>query len=385
MKKILFLHSGAELYGADVVMLELIKGLNKKKFDIYVLLPNDGPLVEKLKQEKVQVSVLNYPILRRKYFNLSGIIQYIFNYYRYSKEIVKYCVDNKIDIIHVNTSAVLEGCYVKKKLKLPVVWHIHEILTSPRAVVNFMFKRIAKYADKIVCVSNAVKENFERIVGSCGDRIEVIYNGVDSRKFKPDNGTDYLKKELHIEDNDTTVGMIGRVNSWKGQEDLIKAMNLVMNRCKSNIKVILVGGVFAGQEWRMDKLKRIVLNSKFKNNFIVSDFRKDTPNLYSLFDIFVLPSIKPDPLPTVVLEAMASGVPIVGYKHGGICEMVIDGRNGLLAEVGNVEDLAEKIKVLVENKKMRKEIGVANIKRQRANFSVSNYIVSFERLYGAIR
>ena len=60
------------------------------------------------------------------------------------------------------------------------------------------------------------------------------------------------------------------------------------------------------------------------------DYYSKTTELYNMFDIFVLPSTNPDPLPTVVLESMACGKPVVGYRHGGVCEMVKEGENGLL-------------------------------------------------------
>ena len=74
MKNILYLHAGAEMYGADIVLLELIKGLNKKEYNPYVVLPCEGLLVEKMKENYIPVQVITYPILRRKYFNLFGII-----------------------------------------------------------------------------------------------------------------------------------------------------------------------------------------------------------------------------------------------------------------------------------------------------------------------
>lgn len=76
MKRILYLHAGAEMYGADKVLLELIKGLDSKEFEAHVILPNDGVLVEALRQVGAKVSVLDYPILRRKYFNPKGIADF---------------------------------------------------------------------------------------------------------------------------------------------------------------------------------------------------------------------------------------------------------------------------------------------------------------------
>ena len=74
MQKILYLHAGAEMYGADKVLLELIKGLDKDAFEAHVILPNDGVLVAALENVGAKVKVIDYPILRRKYFNPKGII-----------------------------------------------------------------------------------------------------------------------------------------------------------------------------------------------------------------------------------------------------------------------------------------------------------------------
>ena len=80
MKTILYLHAGAEMYGADKILLELVTGLDKTKFRPVVILPTDGILREKLEKAEIKVHVISYPILRRKYFNPKGIINYISNY-----------------------------------------------------------------------------------------------------------------------------------------------------------------------------------------------------------------------------------------------------------------------------------------------------------------
>ena len=97
MKRILYLHAGAEMYGADKVLLELIKGLDSKEFEAHVILPNDGVLVEALRQVGAKVSVLDYPILRRKYFNPKGIADYIRSYNFYAKQIALYAREHSIE------------------------------------------------------------------------------------------------------------------------------------------------------------------------------------------------------------------------------------------------------------------------------------------------
>ena len=96
-------------------------------------------------------------------------------------------------------------------------------------------------------------------------------------------------------------------------------------------------------------------------------------SVYNLLDIFVLPSTNPDPLPTVVLEAMATAKPVVGYAHGGVCEMVKEGYNGLLAEVRNPEDLSQKIDILLKDDSLKKEMSMHSRQRLVKQFSMKAY------------
>ncbi|CAJ1609392.1 glycosyltransferase [Clostridium perfringens] len=379
MKNILYLHAGAELYGADIVLLELLKNINKNKYNPYVVLPCNGPLVDKLRENNINVEIINYPILRRKYFNLIGMINYIKDYIKYSNKLKQICKREKINIIHTNTTAVLEGVYLKKKLSLPHIWHIHEIIVKPRFIHKFLSFMVSKFSDEVVTVSKAVKGHLDS-TGYFDKEVNVIYNGVDNCVFKKSNEVEYLKNEFNIPNNSLVVGMIGRINAWKGQNDFLDAMEIVLENNK-NTYAMLVGGVFEGEEWRIKELKERINSIKYKDRIIFSDYRKDTKNIHALYDIFVLPSINPDPLPTVVLEAMATKNPIVGYKHGGICEMVKEDYNGVLAKVKDTKDLANKIIKLINDNELRVNMGKNSLERQQQNFSLNSYVKNFEEIY----
>lgn len=379
MINILYLHAGSELYGADIVMLELLKGLNKNKFKPYVLLPTNGPLVEKLIENNIEVEVINYPILRRKYFNVIGLAKYIIDYIRYTRKLKKIVVDKNIKIVHSNTLAVLEGVWLKRLLDIKHIWHIHEIIIKPRVIHKLLSFLVSKNADQVITVSNAVKKHLYDTRYFNSNDIKIIYNGVDN-KFNKNNDINYLRKEFNIPKDSKVVGMIGRVNSWKGQDDFIDAMEIVLKR-NINTYAMIVGGVFEGEEWRIDNLKNRISKMKYKNRIIFTDYRADTPNIHALYDIFVLPSINPDPLPTVVLEAMASSTPIIGYRHGGVCEMVEQNYNGFLVDVRNIDDLASKINYLIDKDDIRKKMGENSLKRQKELFSINNYIENFEKIY----
>lgn len=382
MKKILYLHAGAELYGADKVLLELLKNLNKEEFIPYVILPEDGPLVKELIANNISTKIIPYPILRRKYFNPVGMIQYIKNYIRYSRKIIETAKNEKIDIIHTNTAAVLEGVLVKSRLKIPQIWHIHEIIVKPQFVHKLLSVIIAKNSNVTITVSEAVKKHLKNTVKF--NNINVIYNGVDNSEYNINHKTEYLRDEFRIPKDGIVVGMIGRVNSWKGQNDFLNAMEIVLES-NDNVYAMLVGGVFEGEEWRIDELKKKINNIKNKDRIIMSDYRSDTKNIHALYDIFILPSTNPDPLPTVVLEAMASSTPVIGYRHGGVCEMIIENECGYLVNVGDIHSLAEAIIKLVNNEEKRKEFSNNALARQKEYFSLKSYVYNFEKLYREFR
>lgn len=380
MINILFLHAGAEMYGADKVMLDLIRRLDKTKYKPYVVLPTNGVLVDALKKENIDVSVIPYPIMRRKYFNFKGIMQYGTGLIKYSNQLVKFAKEHSVDVVHTNTAAVLEGSAVARKLHIPQLWSIHEIIVSPNIMFKFTSRTIAKNSAITITDSQAVKDHLLKSGYFKNDAIKVIYNGVDADRFKPDNDSSYLRKEWNIPEDAMVVGMMGRVNNWKGQKDFLKAANILLAE-HSSMYAVLVGAAFAGEEWREKELADEISKSPYKDRIVNVGYRTDSEGIYNLYDVFVLPSTNPDPLPTVVLEAMATGKPIVGYRHGGVCEMVKEGYNGLLAEVRNPTDLAKKIDTLLFDDKLRKKMGSHSRKRLLENFSIESYIKNYSDEY----
>ena len=380
MTNILFLHAGAEMYGADKVMLDLIKRLDKSKYTPFVILPTSGVLVDALKDAGVSVTVMPYPIMRRKYFNPKGVIQYGINLVKYTNEIVKFAKEHNIKLIHTNTAATLEGCFVSRRLKIPQLWSIHEIIVNPKIMYQFTSKLIAKYSNITITDSNAVKKHLDASGYFKNGDVKVIYNGVDSERFTPDISCDYLYDEWKIPRNSKVIGMMGRVNSWKGQADFLKAANIIMDQ-NPDVYTVFVGSAFEGEEWREKELAKAISESPHKDRIINKGYRTDSEAIYKLYDVFVLPSTNPDPLPTVVLEAMSTGKPIVGYKHGGVCDMVKEDYNGLLAEVCNPSDLAAKIEKLLSNDALRMEMSNNSRKRLLEKFSIDSYVQNYSNEY----
>lgn len=380
-KRILYLHSGAELYGADNILYEILKGIDKNKYEIYVLLPCDGPLVEKIQNLGINVEILDYPIIRRKYFNIKGIFDYIINYFKYNSRINSFIKKNEIDIVHVNTLAVLQGIGLRKK-RCKIIYHIHEMINEPKLLFKIIYYLICRYSHKVIVVSNAVEKHIHSITKKKFNNVVVIHNGINIDKYVSDGDCISLYNELNIPENSIVVGMIGRINNIKGQDHFIKSLVPIIENNK-DIYGVMVGGTFDGQEWRKEKLVELI--SSYSNNlsdhFKIVDFRNDVNLFYKLFDLFVLPSVKYDSFPTVVLEAMASSLPIVAYKQGGVVEMVEDGINGFLVEWKNIDELSKIIKHTLSNPDIINDMSKHSLRIMREKFSLDVFLYNIEKVY----
>lgn len=381
MKTILYLHSGAELYGADQILLNLVCNLDKEAFNPIVVLPCDGPLVEILNQNNIETKIIKYPIVRRKYFNFKGIFSYLFSYFTSVKQIIKFAKEKDVELIHNNTIAVLEGIIVSKKMHKPLITHVHEMIDKPAIVSKILYNLLVKNSNKVITVSKAVKNHIEKIIKNKKKNIEVVYNGIKPDNFITKYNVDYLYKEFNIpKDKSFILGTIGRINAIKGQEDFIDIV-YELSRKNKNIYGIIVGDAFSGQEWRIEKLKNKIKDLNLEENIKYVGFRKDIAELHQFFDIYMLPSIQKDSFPTVVLESMATGKPILAYKCGGVEEMLQDNLNGYLVELGNKKEMINKILTLIEDKQKFEIMQQKSIEIFYKNFTIDKFIKRIEKIY----
>ncbi|MEH7299386.1 glycosyltransferase family 4 protein [Neobacillus drentensis] len=379
-KNIMFIHAGAEMYGADKVLLELVKGLDKELFNPIVVLPNDGPLVNNLKSHHIETQVLNFPVLRRKFFSFTGIINYLFLLIYFTLVLVSFIKRNKISLVHTNTLAVLPGAFAAKLAGIPNIWHVHEIIVSPKNLNKAFSYLIDWFSEKVVVVSKAVYNHMLNDNKKLEKKMVVLYNGVDTEHYSPKNKSAAYKKELGISEDKFIIGMIGRINRWKGQNYLLDSVKALLKKT-SNIHLLFVGGVFENETHFRETLVNNIENAGISDKVTVLDFRNDINMVHGVFDIFILPSTDPDPLPTVVLEAMATGNPVVGNAHGGICEMVNDGGNGYLIPMGDKQLFSNKIEEMLNNKEKLRTMGKNSRERAINLFSLNAYISNFQDLY----
>lgn len=361
-----------------MLLLNLIKSLDKDKFNPLVILPADGPLRQELERVPCRVRISKLGVLRRKYYNLLGFISRV---YHISIAIIKLLFiikKEEIDMIYSNTSAVITGAFVARICKRPHVWCICEILIEPKIVWKALSFLISKCTTRGIAVSTAVKNHLSKGNRNNESIVKVIPHGTDISRFNSING-EKVRKEFKISAHSLLIGMVARVSRWKGQGYFLEVAKEILKEYK-DIKFMLVGDTYEGQEYLMDELIEKVKILKIEKSVILCKYRHDEPDILAAYDIFVLPSILPDPSPHVVLDAMAASTPIVANAHGGVTEMVEDGVTGLLVPPDDPVAMSKAILKLISDKELRSFMGKMGRKRLEEKFSQQRFISEIENL-----
>ena len=341
---ILVLGASSDLYGGSKILAIAVKILAEGKHRPIVVLSETGYLVDELQRMNIEVKIIRLGILRRKYLSISGILNRISVTRNAWKALNNLIDENKIDLIYSNTTGVFIGAFLAKRRKIKHIWHVHEIITSPMIFTKVMAFLLERYSDNIIVVSDSVKVHWAKYVKK--KPITRIYNGIDTSLYGQEEG--FLRDELGLSKTDILIGMIGRVNHWKGQDYFLDIAKIIL-QTKPDTKFIIAGDAFPGNEFFVEKLMIRINEEKLSNAVYYLGYRTDIPNILNAIDLFVLPSILPDPFPTVILEAMASSKPVVATNHGGAMEMVSDSASGILIPFNDANYSAKQILDLISD------------------------------------
>ena len=365
---ILILHGSSDLYGASKILITTIRVFKKNGHQILVVLSEDGPLVKAILELGVEVKFIKLGILRRKYKSITGVLNRFFvlrKAYYSIKHLIK---ERNISLVYSNTTAVLAGAFAAKKMGKPHVWHVHEIIENPKWLIKFLGWLLNRYSNKIIVVSEAVKKSWGKYVPQ--EKLQLIYSGIDYLPYLQHSHK--LKEELNIDQDNLIIGMIGRVHYWKGQDYFLQIAN-ELNKRMDGITYVMIGDAFPGYEYLYRQLASIIKEGHLER--VVKDlgYRTDVAELLSGFDIFVLPSTLPDPFPTVLLEAMASGIPVVATRQGGALEMIEENITGCIIDLNAPFEASLQIEKLIHNKALRTQLGEAGRKKVMSSYSADAF------------
>lgn len=352
--KILYIIPSLAPGGAERFILDLIYNIDKEKFEPVLLMFNGGGFfLKEFRKRKI-----DYRILNKKYkVDINNFV-----------EIYKYIKKIKPDIVHTQLGGDIYG---KLAAKLAGVENIISTEQNVTANDNFLvlkFKKItAKFSNKLVAISKAVKEDIIKKYGLSEKKVELIYNGLNIEKFST------VKRNIR-NDKKIIIGSVGRLSEQKNFSLLIKALSFFK---EINFECLIVGE----GDLKNDLQNQIVdlnLQSKVK----LLGRREDVAGFLADIDFFVLPS-KWEGLGVVLLEAGVLSLPVLASATGGILDLIEDGKTGILFENDNIEDLKDKLEYFFDkdNKSEIDKMARNLNKKVVEDFNIEVIAKKYEKLY----
>lgn len=390
--RVLFVHSSDEMYGSDVVLLELLRRLDRGRFELLVALPADIPyqarharLSEELRRLSIPVQHIDYAVLRRRYLRPLQWPRFAMRLWRGSRKLADWIRAEGIHIVHANTVAVWGGALAARLARRPLVWHVHEIITEPRWLRWLTARIVTSTAEQVVAISGPVAEHLLALGSAPGarDRVAVVPNAVDTRRFHPGNDGTAARVAWGIASDRVLVGTVGRIHKWKGHRVLVEAARLLCEKYPQ-VCFVIAGDIVPGQPEPKQALEAAIAAEGLADRVQCVGFWPDASEVMAALDILVLPSTSPEPFGLVLVEAMASGKPVIATAHGGPLEIVVDGETGLLVPPGDPVALAYALERLVNDSALRQRLGVAGRTRAVEKFDFAPHVKAFERLYEQI-
>jgi len=382
-EKIIEVIGESTLSGGSTSFLTLVKGLDKKKFDITCICP-PGSLAGMLKEVRgVDVEVIS---MRSKwdFRAVRKIRKLITKLQPLSSKLIVHCHG-------VRGGWLGRLACIGPRHKAPKVVYSEHLWTREYRLKNPLsyFPQLAGlwfldlFTDITICVSGAVADFLVDKNITRPDKVIVIYNGIETHK---------LTSKLKPQTSKVKIGFVGSLVKRKGVEYLIEAIDILSKRYTLNPKLLIIGEG-KDKEKLQDLAKKLGLKDKIEFKGLV----KNVDAIYPTLDIYVQPSID-ESFGIAALEAMSYGLPIIATSVGGLKEIlgfreiVSDKLKkepyvltdfGIIISPKNSSSIAEAIRHLIKSKKTREKLSKNSQKRAKL-FSADNMVKNIEKVYSLV-
>ncbi len=347
--------------GAERCVYELSRRLDPNRFCVHVAALRGGAFADRLTRAGIGVTVLN----------VCGKLDVVA-----LARLANLLRRERFDLLHTHLfHADLAGRIAARMAGVANLVHTVHVAEARFRPWQYAWSRMtANWCDRIVCVSQAVRDHHARKSHLPLWRYEVIYNGIDADAYSPDpQRREELRRRWGVGDDEILIAFVGRLNFQKNLPMLLEAFRRI-RRSRNDIHLVVAGD---GPEAPM--LEKF-LHEDEPGLVIWLGQTDDVPGVLSAADIFVQPS-RWEGLPLAPAEAMAAGLPVIGTKVPGLTELIEEGVSGLLIDSEDTDALTAAINQLADDRDERMRIGSTGQKRIKERFSIEANITAHERLY----
>ena len=361
--KVLHLFSSTTIGGAEKQTLLTAISFKElsSKFEPIVAAPKSSFLYEE--SEKSGVAVKDFTC--RGTFTPTGV----FN-------LIKIIKTEKIKILHVQQGKLYWTALLMKLFFLNIKVVLHRRQDTRH---KWYAKWHYKIADLTLTVSKVVKNNLIKYENAPANKVQVLYNAFDTKKFEQEIDCTDIIKEYGLE-NKFVIGTVGAIVSLegKGQQYLIEAISKLRKTYPDIVGLIVGDG--AGKQLQQDYAKELGVSDIVK----FTGYQSDIPKFLRAMNIFCLLSCSSEGFGNVNLEAEFLRIPVITTNIGGIPETVRDNVTGFIIEPKNTDMVMKKIKKLIEDKELAEKMGIAGNNFVKENFSKEKLVVNLTKIYESI-
>ncbi len=300
----------------------------------------------KIEEEAKRLNIVTHAAKQTGYFNFNEILK-----------VGKLIKNNGYTLVHSQASKDLWILvpalkYIGSKIPLFLTKQLGSFVIKKDVFHQFLYKRV----NAAFAISEVIKRNLLETTPLSDDKIYLLHNGVDSKRFDPIKTNRKLEREkLGFKEDEIVIGMLARFSSGKGHPDLLKAAEILIKK-HVNLKFLLVGEPSRGEDEFFEKIKKMVNDLKLNSYVVFTGFRKDTEQVLSAMDIFAFPS-HAEAFGIALVEAMSLELPSVCSNSDGVQDICVDNFTGCMFKNRDHIDFAKKLEILIEDKNKREEYG----------------------------
>jgi glycosyltransferase involved in cell wall biosynthesis len=363
--RILQISSARTLGGGERHLADLAGALARRGHEVYAALVSHTPLraeLNALPPENI------FTLRLRNAFDITSAL-----------ELARLVRKHKIEIVHAHMARdyPLAALAVKRvrSSKLIITRHVLFRLNKLHVVT-------LRHVSRVIAVSHAVERALARQKIFPAQKVTVIPNGIDFRRFDAslqELGGKEFRQRLKIPLESLLVGTVGEIKPQKGHEDFLHAAAIIA-RENRNVHFIIAGGDNSRTGEHQRAIERLVGELRLKGRVHFTGWLDQVAPLMAALDVYVSAS-RTESFGLAIVEAMASGLPVVATATEGAQEIISPGETGLLVAVGDDKALAASVLSLLNDEHERARLGALARAKARESFSLEKMIDATERVY----
>jgi glycosyltransferase involved in cell wall biosynthesis len=399
--KVLFLEasSGQVVGGSLTGMLQLIQGLDHRRYQPIVVLYEEKQIIRSLTAQGIRVRIFSkrrlpkdhslqdrtvykrakgYPGVTPLLRSVRAAGTFLFESLPAALRLSQIFREEAPDIIHVCNGfrGNLDAIIAARLCRIPCIVHCKGFDKH-----SFIERLFAPGVAAAVCMTRAIEEHC-RAEGIRPPEYNVVYDGLDLDAFRPTRARDDVREELGIDRDTPVVGVVGNVQPWKGQKVLLEAL-VELRASHRDAVALIVGGAHRSGRAYADELRQYVVANGLDKNVIFTGTREDVGDVMNAMDVVAHTSVRGEPFGRVIIEGMCVGKPVVATRAGGVPEFVADGRNGLLVPPGDAHALASVLRDLFNDPELRARLSAGALESVR-DFAVEHHVEEVTRIYDRV-